>query len=48
MAKRKRHAPRFKVMTALEALKGVLTVAVLPARFAGHPAPIQQSKKALK
>ena len=47
MSKRKQHAPEFKAIVALEALKGEETAAELASRFGVHPTMIHQWKRAL-
>ena len=44
---RRKHSPSFKAKVALEAMKGVETVAQLAARYEVHPSQIQAWKKAL-
>ncbi len=44
---RRKHSPSFKAKVALEAVKGMDTVAQLAARYEVHPGQIQAWKKAL-
>ena len=44
---RRTHNPSFKAKVALEAVKGVQTVAQLAARYEVHPGQIQAWKKSL-
>ena len=45
---RRIHSPAFKAKVALEAVKGLETVAQLAARYEVHPGQIQTWKKALR
>ena len=44
---RRKHSPAFKAKVALEAVKGLETVAQLAVRYEVHPGQIQAWKKAL-
>ena len=44
---RRKHSPAFKAKVAIEAVKGLETVAQLAARYEVHPGQIQTWKKAL-